>query len=192
MEVKKLYVVKNRSASEVVYNIPEEGIRRSFMPGESKNITLEELQKLSYQAGGMEILANFLQVQSDEAADNLNIPRELEYDMSEQQVVELLRNGSLDALLDALDFAPTGVIDLIKHFSIALPLNDIAKCKAIYEKTGFNVTQALANAEADKEENKEAAQEKPATRRVQAEEKTATPAPTRRTNTQYKVVTPKA
>ena len=54
------------------------------------------------------------------------------------------------------------------------------------------MTQALANAEADKGEIKEAAQEKPATRRVQTEEKTATPVPTRRTNTQYKVVTPKA
>ena len=50
MEVKKLYVVKNRSASEVVYNIPEEGIRRSFMPGESKNITLEEIRKYAKMA----------------------------------------------------------------------------------------------------------------------------------------------
>lgn len=186
MDNNKMYSVKNRSASVVVYNIPEDGIRRSFMPSETKNISFGELQKLSYQPGGIEIMANFLQIESEEVTKNLNIPREVEYDMSEEQIVNLLRNGSLDALLDALDFAPVGVIDLIKKFSIALPLNDMEKCEAIKEKTGFDVVQALANAKADKE-NKEMATEKPATRRVQPETTTA-----RRTNTQYKVVTPKA
>ena len=36
--MEKSYLVKNRSASVVVYVIPEEGIRREFMPGESKRI----------------------------------------------------------------------------------------------------------------------------------------------------------
>lgn len=188
MDMKKLYSVKNRSASEVVYSIAEEGIRRSFMPRETKRISFDELQKLSFQPGGREIMANFLQIEAEEVTEQLNIPREVEYDMSEEQIVELLRSGSLDALLDALDFAPIGVIDLIKQFSVALPLNDMKKCEAIKEKTGFDVVQAIANAKAEKEEDKEVASEKPATRRVQPEAE----APTRRTSTQYKVVTPKA
>lgn len=189
MDNNKLYKVKNRSASEVVYNIPEDGIRRSFAPTEVKQITFAELQKLSYQPGGREIMANFLQIESEEVTDNLNIHREVEYDMSEEQVIELLKSGSLDALLDALDFAPIGVKDLIKHFAVALPLNDIAKSDAIKEKTGFDVMRAIANNKADKEENKETAN----TRRVVQEEvKKETAAPARRTTTQYKVVTPKA
>ena len=59
--------VKNRSASVVVYKIPEDGIRRSFAPGETKKISFEELEKLTYQSGGLNILTRLLRVQSDEA-----------------------------------------------------------------------------------------------------------------------------
>ncbi len=190
MDMKKLYVVKNRSASEVVYSIPEDGIRRPFAPGEVKRISYEELQKLSYQPGGREIMTNFLQIESEEVTSDLNIRREVEYDMSEQQIIELLKSGSMDALLDALDFAPVGVIDLIKTFAVQMPLNDMEKCKVIKEKTGFDVMTAIKNNIADKEPEEKPAE--PATeRRVKpVEEKPATPA--RRTNNQYKVVTPKA
>lgn len=187
MDMNKLFIVKNRSASEVVYSIPEDGIRRPFTPGESKKITFEELQKLSYQPGGREIMTNFLQIESEEVTDSLNIRREPEYNMSEEQIIELLKNGSMDSLLDALDFSPTGVIDLIKTFAVQMPLNDMEKCKAIKDKTGFDVMTAIRNNIADKEP-----EEKPvAERRVKpVEEKPATP--TRRTSPQYKVVTPKA
>lgn len=190
MDMNKLFVVKNRSASEVVYSIPEDGIRRPFAPGESKRISYGELQKLSYQPGGREIMTNFLQIQSEEVTDNLNIKREVEYDMSEEQIIELLRSGSMDALLDALDFAPVGVIDLIKTFAVQMPLNDIEKCNAIKEKTGFDVMAAVKNNIADKAPE-EKPTDKPAERRVKpTEEKVETP--TRRTSAQYKVVTPKA
>ena len=188
MDMNKLFKVKNRSASEVVYSIPEDGIRRPFAPGEVKRISYEELQKLSYQPGGREIMTNFLQIESEEVTSELNIKREVEYDMSEEQIIELLRSGSLDAFLDALDFAPTGVIDLIKTFAVQLPLNDVEKCNALKEKSGFDVMTAIKNDIADKtvEEAAPVAERrvKPAT----TEEK----APARRTTNQYKVVTPKA
>ena len=146
MDMNKLYIVKNRSASEVIYSIPEDGIRRPFAPGETKRISLGELQKLGYQPGGREIMTNFLQIQEEEATEELGIHREVEYDMSVQQIVELLKSGSMDALLDALDFAPTGVIDLIKTFAVQLPLNDMEKCNAIKKKTEAlqEITYALA------------------------------------------------
>lgn len=190
MDMNKLYVVKNRSASEVVYNIPEENIRRSFAPGETKRISLEELQKLGYQAGGREIMTNFLQIQSEEVTDQLNIRREVEYDMSEAQIIELLQTGSMDAFLDALDFAPTGVIDLIKTFAVQLPLNNLEKSEAIKKKTGFDVMAAIKNNAADKVEEKP---EEPVTeRRVKPVVDEKPVAPARRTNNQYKVVPPKA
>ena len=191
MDMSKLYIVKNRSASEVVYNIPEDNLRRSFAPGETKRISLEELQKLGYQAGGREIMTNFLQIQAEEVTEQLNIRREPEYDMSEEQIIELLRTGSLDALLDALDFAPVGVIDLIKTFSVQLPLNDIEKCNAIKEKTGFDVLTAVKNNVADKEPEETTA-EKTTERRVKPTVVNKPETSTRRTSPQYKVVTPKA
>ena len=47
-------------------------------------MTFEELEKLSFQPGGRELMANFLQVMEDEVNNELNIPREAEYYMSEQ------------------------------------------------------------------------------------------------------------
>lgn len=188
MDMNKLFKVKNRSASEVVYSIPEDGIRRPFAPGEVKRISYEELQKLSYQPGGREIMTNFLQIESEEVTSELNIKREVEYDMSEEQIIELLRSGSLDAFLDALDFAPTGVIDLIKTFAVQLPLNDVEKCNALKEKTGFDVITAIKNDIADKTVEEAAPAAERRVKPAVIEEK----APARRTINQYKVVTPKA
>jgi hypothetical protein len=48
MAEKYYYNVKNRSASTVLYKIPESGIRRTFAPGEVKRIDYDELLHLSY------------------------------------------------------------------------------------------------------------------------------------------------
>ena len=52
--------VKNRSASVVVYTVPDLKVRRRFVPGEIKEIPQEELQQLLYQPGGEEILTSCL------------------------------------------------------------------------------------------------------------------------------------
>ena len=57
---KRMCQVKNRSASFICYRIPEDGIRREFAPGEVRQIAYEELEKLSYQRGGREMMAQFL------------------------------------------------------------------------------------------------------------------------------------
>ena len=185
-----MYNVKNRSSSIVVYRIPETNLRREFEPGEIKRVPFGELEKLTYQPGGRELLENFLQILEEEVTTDLNVHREVEYDMSETQIKDLLLNGSLDAFLDALDFAPIGVIDLIKTLSVQLPLTDLNKRRALKEKTGFDVDRALVHveeermAEMQKDPNKIDSAEAAPTRRVKAEE----PQTARRTNCNYKVV----
>jgi hypothetical protein len=147
-----MYNVKNRGASVVVYRIPEANIRRSFAPGETKRISAEELEKLTFQPGGMTLLTNFLQVQDEVVLEQMGVKVEPEYHMSEKDVAELIAAGSLDAFLDALDFAPVGVIDLIKKLSVSIPLTDIQKRKALKEKTGFDVDAALKHIEEEKED----------------------------------------
>lgn len=142
-----MYNVKNRSSSVVVYRIPETGLRREFQPGETKRIPFGELEKLTYQEGGRELLENFLQIVEEDVTTNLNVHREVEYDMSESQIKDLLLTGSLDAFLDALDFAPIGVVDLIKVMAVKLPLIDLNKRKALRDKTGFDVDKALVHLE---------------------------------------------
>ena len=146
--------VKNRTGSHIVYNIPEAGVRRSFAPGEVKKISYEELEKLTYQSGGMEILTGFLQIQSEEVLNNFNMHVEPEYHMSERDVAHVILHGSLDEFLDMLDFSPAGVIDLIKRLSISLPLTDYNKMEALKKKTGLDVEAALRNIRAEQEEDK--------------------------------------
>jgi hypothetical protein len=188
MDMKTMMAVKNRSASFVVYRAQLDNgnmIRRELQPGETIKVPYEELVKLSYRPGGKQLMQNFLQIDVEEAIQDLNLHVEPEYHMSEAQIIELLQNGSMDAFLDALDFAPTGVLDLIKKYAVQLPLNDSAKREALKNKTGFDVTKALENNAPEVEE--EGQVEAPtATRKVQT-----AGTPGRRTEGKYKVVTPK-
>lgn len=97
-------------------------------------------------------MSNFLQITDENITNNLNIHTEAEYYMSEEQIIELIKNGSLDAFLDCLDYAPVGVIDLLKKYAVSLPVTDINKRKALKEKTGFDVDIAIKNIEAEKVE----------------------------------------
>lgn len=152
----KIYLVKNRSASRVVYTIPEDGIRRQFAPGETKQLSYKELEKLSYQPGGVALMAHFLQIQNQNVMSNFGIQTEPEYHMNETQIIELIKTGSLDAFLDCLDFAPVGVVDLLKKYCISVPLTDYNKRKALKEKTGLDVDAALINIASEKEEAEKA------------------------------------
>lgn len=176
--------IKNRSGSHVVYTIPEIGVRRSFAPGEVKKITFEELEKLTYQPGGMEILSRFLQIQDTQVINSFGMHVEPEYHMNEQQVANLILNGSLDSFLDALDFAPDGVIDLIKRMCISLPVTDYNKMKALKEKTGLDVEAALKNIRAEKEDEPASIDDSTPQRRV----KPADVPEGRRTAPKYNVV----
>ena len=60
----------------------------------------------------MSSIENFLQIIDEAVTSNLNVHREVEYDMSETQIRDLLTHGSLDAFLDALDFAPKSVSEI--------------------------------------------------------------------------------
>lgn len=180
-----IYNVKNRSAGMCVYRIPEMNIRREFHPGEIKKISHDELLQLSYQPGGRVLMAQYLQIDNAQVNTDLGIKTEPEYYMSEEQIVELIKTGSLDAWLDCLDFAPVGVLDLVKRLCVTVPLSDYDKRKAMFEKLGFDVDKAIANDRADKET--EAAATETKERRVQPTEAT----PGRRTTGEYKIITKK-
>ena len=178
----KIYNVTNRSNIQVGYTIPElNNLRRDFTPGETKKIGYEELEKLSYIPGGMYILSEYLMVQDIEVLDKLNMKPEREYHLSHEEVVKLLKTGSMDEFLDCLDFAPKGVIDLLKVISVNIELNDMKKREIIQKKTGFNVNNAIKI----KKEGNEVIEEENAapTRRVTVNTEATNEAPVRRTVT---------
>lgn len=145
IEKDTLIKVKNRDSGTVGYTIPELGnLHRSFSKGETKEITMDELRKLSYISGGKVLLQNYLIVQNQDALKELlSDDVEPEYYYGEEEIKKLLLTGSNDQLLDCLEFAPEGVIGLVKDLAVSLKINDISKRNIILEKTGFNVTNAI-------------------------------------------------
>ena len=149
-----LVKVTNRDNGSVGYSIPDLGnLQRRFEAGETKEVTAEELRKLSYTIGGKVILDEYLIIHNKELIEELLGEVEPEYYFEENDVKELLEKGSLDALKDCLDFAPEGTIELVKKVAVDTELNDIKKREAIQASTGFNVTSAI-------EVNKETSEEK--------------------------------
>lgn len=138
-----LVKVTNRSDSLVGYRLPEKHIVRRFGRNESKLLTVEEIRALNSEKGGKALIKHHLIIENEELLNELLFRVEPEYYYSEKDVKELLLSGSLDQLLDALDFAPNGVKDLIQEYAVALKINDLSKREAILKKTGFDVTAAI-------------------------------------------------
>ena len=84
----------------------------------------------------------------------------------------------MDEFLDCLDFAPVGVLELVKKYAVSLPVENYEKRQALKAKTGFDVDLAIANSGSEVSEKEE------------EKIKTAieTPAQGRRTATNYKVI----
>ena len=201
MDINKKVRVRNRSNSMVVYRVPDMGVRREFAPGETKMIPAEELIALSQKTGGIEILRNDLFIEDIPTVQETAIPVEPEYFLDDKGVIDLLKNGSVDALFDCLDFAPGGVVDLVQKYAIELPVTDTRKIQAIKDKTGFDVSLALkhkaeleAEAAAEAEETNSGMKVERATqRRVQPSTAINTDSNGgRRATPNYKIVTPKS
>ena len=182
-----LVKVQNRDNGSVGYTIPDlNNLHRTYQPNETKSITMDELRKLSYVPGGMEILRNYLVILDDEAREEILSDVEPEYYLTKDGVKQLLLKGSLDALLDCLDFAPSGVVDLVKDVAVEIELNDVRKRDAILDKTGFNVTSAI---NINKETTEEVEKVKPVRRLGEKEEKVEAASTGRRTAApSYKIV----
>ena len=147
MEDSKKVKIVNRAGNGVVsYTIPDMGnLQRVFQDGEEKIITFEEVRKLSYIPGGMVLLNDYLVIEDKEVLEELNMTPEQEYFYTKEDIEQLMKEGSLEEFLDCLDFAPEGILEAIKTLSVELPLNDVAKRKAILEKLNFNVDNAVKN-----------------------------------------------
>lgn len=143
MDNNTIIKVTNRGVGSLGYTLPELRIMRHFTPRETKEITFEELKALSYADGGMAIIEQNLAVKDREALKALNVEVEPEYFYGEEEIKRIMVTGSMDEFLDLLDFAPDGVLEIVKNLAVNMPLNDVGKRDAILEKLSFNVTKAI-------------------------------------------------
>lgn len=161
--------VVNRSKSVVIYYVPDmNNLRREFQSRETKTVPFEELRRLSYLPGGRVILNDYLIIRNEEALKELGLEVEPEYFYEEKDVKRLLTDGSLNEFLDCLDFAPDGVIDLVKQLAVDLPLNDVSKREALKDKLDYDVNKVIELRRMTEEKEQQEAEKQKATRRAAA------------------------
>lgn len=178
-------IIVNKFGGTIGYDVPDLGIHRDFWPHEKKEVTFNELEKLSFLPGGKIILRDYLEIMNREAAAILfGKQPEPEYYYSNDDIIELMTKGTLEQFLDCLDFAPESILENIKDIAVNLPLNDMTKREAIKEKLGFDVTKAIEvkNTKYDNgEEDKSDVSEKTIRRTAPLKNNvTSTPVPTGR------------
>lgn len=184
--------VTNRSNGTVILKVQDRHFRAELNPKETRVLNYGDILDVAAQPGGRNLIYNFLLIQDAEALrQGLNVKEEPEYWLTEEKIPSWMNTCSLDEFKDALQFAPQGVLDLIKKYAVSQPLNDMAKRIAIKDALQFDVTLAITNNEKSGED--EAANAPSARRRsasvsyeVPGEEAASTePAP------RYKRTTPK-
>ena len=185
--------VRNRNNGTTGYTLADGAKEtRLWAENEVKKITFAELKRVSYLPGGAELLRDYLVIEDPAAIEALNVGIDIqeqpEYLYTENEIRDLLFNGSLDELKDFLDFSPDGGIEIAKQIAVNEELPDMRKRKIISEATGFNINTAIEINDMMKDSSiaEDAAPKKQ--RRV-AKETEAAPTPekpTRRTN--YKIV----
>lgn len=152
----KMVRVTNRSRGTVGYTIPDMGnLQRFFAHGETKVVPMEEIRKLDWTPGGAVLLRDYLKIEDAEAVEEILHDVEPEYNYTEKEIKEILLNGSMDQLMDTLDFAPEGVVDLIKDLAIKLEIPDVRKRNAISERTKCDISKAIEINQLSKNQDEE-------------------------------------
>ena len=67
----KIIELINRDTGMAGYVIPDTGTNRTFTPGETKQVTFDEIEKLSWAPGGRELLRDYLIINDAEAAEEI-------------------------------------------------------------------------------------------------------------------------
>ena len=186
--------VRNRNNGTTGYTLADGAKEtRLWAENEIKKITFAELKRVSYLPGGTELLRDYLVIEDPAAIEALNVGIDIqeqpEYLYTENEIRDLLFNGSLDELKDFLDFSPDGGIEIAKQIAVNEELPDMRKRKIISEATGFNINTAIEINDMMKD-NGVAEDAAPKKQRRVAKETESAPAPekpTRRT-TSYKIV----
>lgn len=193
MDKNTMIPVINRHSGTVVYEVPDNygGLVRRFSAGETKEISFGELEQLSWTQGGAELLKSYLVLKNEEAVKLLLGEVEPEYYYSEADIKNLLLAGSIDQLLDCLEFANDGGIEILKSLAVEYEVPDTRKRQVIFEKTGFDINKAIENKRymmesgdgSDSNAQTKQRRAAPITQEEKVEEK-----PARRAATPYKVI----
>lgn len=145
--------VKNRSHTDVTLlnKFPHDPVRTIQAGGEIL-MTFGELKDF-YQIskGSAWMVENALQIvgkSENEVKEIMTVLTrkkiEPEYFYSEEEIIKMLNENDLDGIADAMDFAPSGVIDLIADYAVELPITDTKMMKIISKRTDFDIQERIS------------------------------------------------
>lgn len=140
--------VENLSDMQCGYVLVSSGVIRRFMPHVSMNIPARELRELSYQRGGLYLLQNYLRVHNKALAEEFGVSEDSydhEYNWTSADIDRCLDDTDINPLLDALDFAPEGVVDTLKQRAIEREITDKRKLEAIGKRTNSDLEAMIRN-----------------------------------------------
>lgn len=141
----KVAVIK-RAKGSVGYKIDTLRVSRSWKH-DAKDpiyIPVAELIELTTIPGGRKLLEEYLIIQDEDARlEVLGIETPPEYSYTEKEINYLLHKGSNEQLLDCLDYAPKGVLDLVKMLAIQNKPDTTVKVDAINKKFGINLDELI-------------------------------------------------
>ncbi len=139
-----LVPVRNLTNHTVGYKVPELNVRRVFQASEVKKLPVEEIRKLNYMPGGRNLLLGYLAVDNKDMRAELGVDADaVEFDWTEADVDKALTTEPIEVLLDALDFGPDGIKEMLIKRAVDLEIDDASKCEAISERTGADVTNKI-------------------------------------------------
>ena len=141
-----LVSVRNLVDHKVVYIVPEEHRRVVFEGFQERKIPAKELRALNYTIGGADLIHNYLCIKNDELREEFNIPLDLiEYDWTIKDIQRVLTdlNSPIEELEDALDFAPTGIREMLVDYAVRWKIPDSNRRRVISKMTGVNVDKMI-------------------------------------------------
>lgn len=155
------------------YIVDLTGVHRILPPHASFKVKASELRELFYQRGGQELLHDYIRVGNKALAQEfgVDVDNTPEYNWGRKDVIDALNNPNIDILLDALDFAPDGIKQLIADVAVEIEVADVNKRKAISDKLGIDVDAMITNKNLATQEAEEK-EEKPTRRRAAAKKTT--------------------
>lgn len=120
--------VGNGSPQWICYLVPDMNVRREFRPLENgkmdeKYVTFEELFNLNNTPGGRELLYEHLVINDETVREALDLPfgeDAPEFAYTEEDVKNVLLNGSDDEVLDMYDFGPERMAKITKSLLVDL------------------------------------------------------------------------
>lgn len=141
-------LVQNLTNDDITYIDNDGGVERRiiFRGQQSQWLPREMVERMTYDHGGSVLIKHYLSVKDDGIREEIGVPEDqIEYDYTQEDIVEMLQTNYQDKIADALDFGPEGIVEMIVDQAVALPITDTSTMELISNKTNKNIAAMIKN-----------------------------------------------